>query len=337
MTQTVIHLVDDSSPGGVTRVLEHMARSPSLGRDHRHKTHVVRRGSLSAPRLQADIIISHLSVSWSNLPMFTALRALNADVPVIHVEHSYTEAFVAGHAVPRRRFGTLMRVVYAMFDRIVAVSGPQAEWILRRGFAPRERVSTITPCADLGPFLALAPNLETVPRVYGLIGRLDTQKGFDIAIRAFCDRVRPDERLLVFGEGPERGRLEELASGDERVCFMGWASNAADAMEACDAVLMPSRWEAFGLVALEAQAAGRPLAVSTVDGMAEHIRSGAVAVGAQTADAWGDAIARLRETTHADHVLRGRMRGRAAAEQFERQWLRLFAELTTPIKPAAAA
>lgn len=337
MTQHVIHLVDDASPGGVTRMLDCIANSPALGRSHRHEVRILRRGGLSAPRLEADVIVSHLSVNWANLPMFTMLRALHPQTPLLHVEHSYTEAFVAGHLVPRGRFAALMRVTYAMFDRIVAVSAPQADWIRRRGFAPASRVVTINPGVDLGPFLALAPQLDVLPRVFGLIGRLDAQKGFDIAIRAFRSAAAADQSLLIFGEGPERGRLEALAKGDPRIRFMGWAADPAAAMAACDAVLMPSRWEAFGLVALEAQAAGRLVVVSGVDGLAEHLRGGAVSVGANTSAAWGETLSRLSRSPHAERVMRGRIRGREAAGEFARAWQALLREVSAPVSVARAA
>lgn len=330
MTPTIIHLVDDASPGGVMRMLEHMRSAPGLRREASHRLHVMRRGRLGAPRLEADVIVSHLAVTWANLPMFTALRALNPTVPLIHVEHSYTEAFVAAKMVPRRRFGTLMRVAFSVFDRIVAVSDPQAVWLERRGFVPASRLSVINPSVDLDPFLALAPRHLTRPRAFGLIGRLDEQKGFDIAIRGFRAGAAADSSLLVFGEGAERARLEALAEGDPRIRFLGWAEKPAAAVGACDAVLMPSRWEAFGLVALEAQAAGRLLLTSAVDGMAEHARGGAMVIGANTAEAWAEAIGRLGSENHAERILRGRFRAKTAAHQFAHAWEALFAALLLP-------
>ncbi|MEL6576173.1 MAG: glycosyltransferase [Pseudomonadota bacterium] len=337
MTRKVVHLIDDTAPGGVMRMLEHMANGPALGRSHSHEIRRIRRGSLMAPRLNADVIISHLTVTWMNLPLITGLRAVNPDVSIVHVEHSYTEGFVASHAVPRNRFSTLMRVSYAMFDRIVAVSAPQADWIRRRGFAPAERIVTINPGVDLSPFLALTPCLELSPRVWGLIGRLDAQKGFDLALRAFKAAAGSDETLLIFGEGPERDRLVALAEGDERIRFMGWAENPAAAMEACDAVLMPSRWEAFGLVALEAQAAGRLLVVSGTDGLAEHQRHGAVSVGANTVEAWEETLRILRAGNEAERILRGRQRARRAAPAFEAAWLTLLDTVDAPAVLSNAA
>ncbi len=337
MTQTVIHLVDDTSPGGVTRVLDHIAKSPALARRHRHEVRTVRRGRLGAPRLGADVIVSHLSVSWANLPMLTALRALNPAARLIHVEHSYTEAFVASHAVPRRRFRTLMRVAYALFDRIAAVSGRQADWIVRAGFALEDRVIVINPVVDLGPFLALEPRLDAAPRVFGLIGRLDVQKGFDIAIRAFREAAPSDATLLVVGEGPERAALETLAAGDPRIRFMGWAPQPQTAVAACDAVLMPSRWEAFGLVALEAQAAGRLVAVAQADGMTEHVRRGAVGVGQNSVAGWADTLRSLCRSAHAERILAARFRARAAQARFEQDWLGMLEGRTRAASQLAAA
>lgn len=338
MIQTVIHLVDDTSPGGVTRVLEHIAKAPALARRHRHEVRTIGRGRLGAPRLAADVIVSHLSLSWANLPMLTALRALNPESRLIHVEHSYTEAFVASHAVPRDRFRTLMRVAYALFDRIAAVSGPQAGWIVRAGFAPKDRVTVINPVVDLGPFLALEPSVDAAPRVFGLIGRFDVQKGFDIAIRAFREAAPVDATLLVVGEGPERTALEALADGDLRIRFLGWAKRPEAAVAACDAVLMPSRWEAFGLAALEAQAAGRLVAVAQIDGMAEHVRRGALGVGQNSVAGWADTLRSLCRSAQAERILAARFRARAAQARFEQDWLGILEGANdAPRRIAAAA
>ncbi|MEM6677965.1 MAG: glycosyltransferase family 4 protein, partial [Pseudomonadota bacterium] len=316
---------------------EQMAQAPMLGREHVHEIRRLRRGALVAPRLEADVIVSHLTVTWMNLALITGLRALNPDRPILHVEHSYTEGFVASHDVPRQRFATLLRVSYAMFDRVVAVSGQQGAWLMRRGFVPAERLVTINPSVDLAPFLALTPRLAGVPQVWGLIGRLDVQKGFDIAIRAFRASAGPDDVLRIVGDGPERASLEALALGDAHIQFTGWATVPAEAMAACDAVLMPSRWEAFGLVALEAQAAGRLLVVSGMDGLADHQRHGAIGVGRNSVEAWAAVLERLRHGVDGERILRGRQRARRAALDFEAAWLALLEEAAAPSTVANAA
>ncbi|MFD2855829.1 glycosyltransferase [Seohaeicola zhoushanensis] len=90
-------------------------------------------------------------------------------------------------------------------------------------------------------------------------------KGFDLLIRAYR-QVKGQAVLRIHGEGPERAALEALAEGDRRIQFTGFVADPAAAMAQCDAVVMPSRWEPYGIVALEALTARRPLLTSPSTG-----------------------------------------------------------------------
>lgn len=327
----VIHLIDDTRPGGVMRVLDHI-RNHGSGRA-RHELRVVARGALTAPALEADLIVSHLSVRWAGLPFLMGLRARNAARPILHVEHSYTAGFVA-HRVPARgRFFTLLRTAYALFDRVVAVSAAQQGWLAARGLVEPGRLTLLRSAVDVAPFLAL-PGIGARPRVVGAIGRLDAQKGFDILIRAFRAVPDPELRLEVVGDGPERAALQALAAGDGRIRFHGHAADPVPAMAGVEVVAMPSRWEAYGLVALEARAAGRLVLCASVDGLDDHIRAGALPVGPGVAD-WTAALGALATTDPRPRCARMRARAADATAAFAQSWDGLIAEVTAA--PARAA
>ena len=281
---TVIHLCDDATPGGVTRVLDRLARLPG---DHRIRQ--IPRGRRMG-RLDARVIVSHLAVNWRTLPALFMLRFANPHAVLIHVEHSYTESFAALRVARPRRFRALLRTAYALFDRVVAVSAAQGDWLARLGGLPEGHVSVVRPAVDLSDFAAL-PAPSGPVRIIGAIGRLDVQKGFDVLIHAFRGLPGADLRLHVAGEGPERARLEALAAGDDRIVFLG-RCDPVRAMAGMDAVAMPSRWEAFGLVGLEARAAGRPLLAARVDGLRDQIAAGATPV-APGVTAWRAALGAL--------------------------------------------
>tara|TARA_R110002020_G_scaffold234179_3_gene446131 strand:- start:9369 stop:9743 length:375 start_codon:yes stop_codon:yes gene_type:complete len=82
-----------------------------------------------------------------------------------------------------------------------------------------------------------------------------------------------------------------LAEGDTRISFPGFATDPAEALATCDAIMMPSRWEAYGLVALEAMAARRPVLAASIDGLQDHIAEGAIRVPDVTLASWCDALA----------------------------------------------
>jgi glycosyltransferase involved in cell wall biosynthesis len=98
------------------------------------------------------------------------------------------------------------------------------------------------------------------------VGRLVPQKDFSTLVRAFA-ALKTDRRtrLLILGEGPERGALEQLTVElgiRERVALPGFARNPFPALRRADVVVSSSRWEGLPGVLVEALALGRPV-VST--------------------------------------------------------------------------
>jgi glycosyltransferase involved in cell wall biosynthesis len=109
----------------------------------------------------------------------------------------------------------------------------------------------------------------------GFVGRLTRQKGVDVLLRAFAQvkTSHPKARLILAGDGPDRPALAALAQslGLERAMFLGWRNDAADILADVDLLAVPSRWEGFGLVALEAMALGKPVVASRVSALPEII------------------------------------------------------------------
>jgi glycosyltransferase involved in cell wall biosynthesis len=244
------------------------------------------------------VIVSHLSIRWRGLPMLLSLRAANPKTLLVHIEHSYTESFVALNVTCKARFATLLRTAYALFDRVVAVSQGQARWLFARGLVRPEALSVIQSCVDLSAFRTI-PRLIGPVRVIGAVGRFDRQKGFDTLIKAFRQCPEPGIALHLYGEGAEAESLRRLAAGDSRIRFMGFAPDPVTAIASVDAVAMPSRWEAYGLVAIEAISAGRPLLVNAVDGLTDHLSHGAQMVRSPSVRSWSRALSTLTRRTDA--------------------------------------
>ena len=320
MYYSIVHLVDDATVGGVNRLLDFISDSPELARSGVHKVVKVRRGQLSAPKFNADIVVSHLSVSWVSLPLFAALRATYAKTPLVHIEHSYSERFVALHVKNTDRFETLMRTVMAMFDHVIAVSATQGRWLKRKGYCPSGRVTVIESCVDLTPFFATLPRATATPRVIGVVGRAELQKGLDVLIDAFKDDRLNHLELHVYGDGSQLGALKTQAAGRANIVFKGFTNTPAAAMAACDVIAMPSRWEPYGLVALEAMAASRPVVCSRVDGTDTHIAGGAIEVAKNTPDAWVEVLSDLPNMNLDLAKTRGRIHAQAARKRFIDAW-----------------
>jgi len=113
------------------------------------------------------------------------------------------------------------------------------------------------------------------------IGRLDGGKGIAMGIRAFARllETHPESEYWIVGDGPERKRLERLASElrcAHRVKFLGWVprSEIPSLLAQVDVLVHPSLHEQFGYVVLEAMAAGRVVVATDVGGCGQLAKSG---------------------------------------------------------------
>ncbi len=118
------------------------------------------------------------------------------------------------------------------------------------------------------------PPQHPVVLFVGALG--DSRKGFDICFRAWqmlCADSAWAAHLAVIGRGAElpiwQRRAAEAGISD-RIHFLGFRSDVADLMRACDAMIAPSRYEPYGLAVHEALCCGLPAIVSAKAGVAER-------------------------------------------------------------------
>ena len=170
--------------------------------------------------------------------------------------------------VPRFFVNLVLRSVNRIVCRasravLVNNAGLRAD-VERLGARAVEVIGTPLPGAVLSRARrAIAPRLTRVC----FAGRLAAEKNVEHIIAAA--RVLPDIEFVIGGDGPRRAALKRLAAGCPNVRFTGWLSREAlvDLLDSISLLLLPSAFETFGSVALEAMARGRPALVSTQAGI----------------------------------------------------------------------
>lgn len=160
-----------------------------------------------------------------------------------------------------------------------AVTAPSAYVLadLRARFGLDSRSGMVIP-NGVAP-LPLVEGVERRSDLLVAVGRLGRMKGFDLLIDAFVEADAAGVELEIVGEGPERSALQQQISRagfSDRIHLAGQATpeGVAARMAAATAVVVPSRSEAFGIVALEAWRAGAPLLMTSRGGAAEFVRDG---------------------------------------------------------------
>lgn len=227
---------------------------------------------------------------------------------------------------------------------------------------PADRIEVIPNGVDLPLWKATPAQVRSARATFagpgpliGFAGRLVHEKGVQHLLNAVprLRRQHGDVRVVIAGDGPHRAELETAARRlgiASSVTFAGFLGPALPSTMACtDAMVVPSLYEPFGLVALEAAAAGAPLAVSATGGLAEIVRPGVTGVTFPAADdaalaeavgmQLGDRGGALRMARAAGLMVRRRFGWDSVAERTAEIYERVVSEPATlgPPEPETAA
>jgi glycosyltransferase involved in cell wall biosynthesis len=199
------------------------------------------------------------------------------------------------------------------------------------GFAPRTRIRVIPPGIDLGRWPARPGDRppQGLPERYLLFaGRVAPNKGLPVLVRAIA-RLPASERLPLVVVGQDWGARAEVERVSREAGIPGgivWVGHVADpgqyraAFRGATAFVLPSDYEAFGLVLLEAMASGVPVIATAVGGVPEVLDRGRAGRLVPPGDVEALAAA-LREVLH-DRPLQEELRSNGLARVERYRWER---------------
>ena len=286
-----------------------LQRIPFGGRLHRHFLPVFPQATKSLDLYGFDLVLS------SDSGPVKGIRISPGAVHICYC-HSPMRYLWDGYESYRNNMGPLTRTAFSLVAHRVrrwdAEASRRVTAFLSNSRYVAERISrsygreatVLHPPIDLQS--AEGVRNETPQSSYLCAGRLVAYKRTDLIIEA-C--IRLGRELRIAGVGPELKRLKKLAAGNSRIVFLGALSHAQLWCEyaRCRALLFAAD-EDFGMVALEAQACGRPVIAFGAGGSLETVRGGAVSrptgllFPEQTVASLADAIVRWESSDEGQFV-----------------------------------
>ncbi len=165
---------------------------------------------------------------------------------------------------------------YKDVDHFIGNTPDICRWLVEDQSIDTARVTHINNFAELEPIQnpLTKSDFNTPDDVFTFLAmaRLHKVKGLDIALKALSQI--PNAVLWIAGEGKEEKSLKTLAHHlniESRVRWLGWRTDRSALLDACDAVVFPSRFEPFGGTFAQAWAAKKPLVTTASQGPAQYV------------------------------------------------------------------
>lgn len=312
----VLHVLTQREPAGAQRVAHQLClgfRARDIDSD---VWFLFRRHPAYEDEGYRDICDSRpgpLGTLWMLLRLTRAMRAWRPDVVIGHTHHANVFSAVAAAiaSVPQRiivhhmlseyesparqRLLSVLRTLRLFTDEVYVSETTRVSY----GPAARSRGQVVCNGADFTeqprPWRNDPRPDDSMPLLVS-VGRLVEQKDHATAVRAMA--AIPEGVLAILGEGHLRDDLEALVTElglEERVVLTGNVdpSEVRDALAAADVVVLPSVWETFGMVLLEAMSTGTPMVVSDCAAHREVLGDAAAYHSVGDADGLAEGVRRI--------------------------------------------
>ena len=213
-----------------------------------------------------DIIHAQSSL-WGGIS--AAYIAEKYNIPLVITEHSSVERgpYVKKSYIP------FICDSYKKAQKVITVGNGLKNEI--ESLSGRQDIEVIGNLVDLSKF-TIKKRIKNEKFIFFSLAFLEGEKGFDTLIKSFAKKFKDKEAVLyIGGDGSQRAWLEALTVENgvkDQIIFLGALSrdDVSKWMNKCDCFVLPSRYETFGVVYIEALASGRPV-IGALNGGAEDI------------------------------------------------------------------
>jgi N-acetyl-alpha-D-glucosaminyl L-malate synthase BshA len=227
----------------------------------------------------------------ASFALFSFLKGFRTDFDIIHAHYAIPQGF-SGVLIKRFKKKPLLLTVHGSDATVLGgnrLVRPILKWVLNS----TDRIIAVSQYAknlliDMGiseaKIRVIHNGVDSHTRAVGdekrviYLGALVWQKGVDVLLKAFKDvkAEHRDAKLVIVGDGPERMKLEGLASKLKLkdVDFTGYVDDLDTLFTVNSILVLPSRLEGFGISILEAMARGVPVAASKTGGIPEIVEDG---------------------------------------------------------------
>lgn len=190
----------------------------------------------------------------------------------------------------RRRMPLLQPLesfIYGRYNKIISISEMTQENLLN-WVKPKDiqRYVVIDNGVDVDSFRKASPfSISEIDEscdpgdIYiGMVGSFTEQKNH-VSMINIMELLPENYKLVLVGEGKLQGEIGDLVNRkglSARVIFLGFRHDVAEIMHSVDIIAIPSKWEGFGLIAVEAMACGKPVVAYDVPGLSEVLSDSAL-------------------------------------------------------------
>ena len=182
-------------------------------------------------------------------------------------------------------YNLFLRCVKKRVDLFIAVSEATKKELIKNADINLKKIDVLYNFSDLDPSNARKCDkqeerekigLRRDDFVIGFVGRLSKVKACEYLIKSIPYITIPNFKVLIAGDGAERKKLEKIAENlniKGKTIFLGYVEEISNFYGIIDVLVVPSKFESFGISVIEAQACGVPVIVSNVGALNELIKN----------------------------------------------------------------